>query len=651
MASPSLVIRRVVVEGEFSCDINFERGLNIIQAVESSKGQQFTNKCGKTTLVELIRYGMGRRIESFKRFFLSPLHNKIQTLWLEIETNGEVLTIERSLNEIYSSMRIRNGGYVSGIENTQSESVKVEDMSPLMLKLLSIPSVAVKQADGKLDQLSFPLLMRAFILHQEDSFGAILDKVQPEERRKDIIGFLTQITPLERYTVDERLAAVQTKAQELQTYYDSVHSFLSESGVPSLSEAVENEIAAREALEQAKIGRRNLQREIQGRTAQLDPAKMSGKVDKLRKDLLEVKDHLGKTEMMIVGFQQEEVRLKEIAASLRTDKQKAQRLLTSTTILSSIEFSICPRCLLGITPEMKLREQHLRCSLCNRNLRTTSDSPPRAVPKTEDIDLQIQEAESVLADTREKRESLEVQLEELKKTEVSLSHELQAESESYVSPIVDHLINQADELALLESRLAEAKNILEQAKALDKISADLDDLHVKQAELEDLRREASKPNKVRVNRLRHIYSSILKAVDFPSFRSCSIDPISLMPNINNQLYVHSGTALKGLATVCYHLAFLGLSNETSTFLPKMLVIDSPAVGDLNIDNQEKFLRFIARIQSQSRFRCDDGTPDWQIILTTRRMVPELEEFVREKLSAPDHMLLRKKKRKYLREKP
>jgi hypothetical protein len=52
---------------------------------------------------------------------------------------------------------------------------------------LGIPSVSVKTAQGDLVPLSFPTLMRAFVLHQEDSFGAILDKMLPEQRRADVI--------------------------------------------------------------------------------------------------------------------------------------------------------------------------------------------------------------------------------------------------------------------------------------------------------------------------------------------------------------------------------------------------------------------------------------------------------------------------------
>jgi len=76
-----------------------------------------------------------------------------------------------------------------------------------------------------------------------------------------------------------------------------------------------------------------------------------------------------------------------------------------------------------------------------------------------------------------------------------------------------------------------------------------------------------------------------------------------------------------------------------------LVIDSPAVGDLNDENHDKLLRYIATLQSdaeQSRPEQDSDWPGWQIILTTRRILPVLEPYVRERISAPNQMLLRQR---------
>src|ERR1051325_12042964 len=101
-----------------------------------------------------------------------------------------------------------------------AEQISIEDMSSLLLSVLNIPQAAVKTTKGDLFPLTFPTLMRAFILHQEDSFGGILDKMIPEQRRTDVIGFLSGIISVERFEIETELAEVQTKAQEMENYYE-----------------------------------------------------------------------------------------------------------------------------------------------------------------------------------------------------------------------------------------------------------------------------------------------------------------------------------------------------------------------------------------------------------------------------------------------
>src|SRR6266568_523822 len=685
MVSPSLLIRRVVVEGELSCDLPFDHGLNIVQAVPKDGDPKSTNSTGKTALVELIQHGLGKNQDSKAKWHFKPIIDQVKTLWLEIEANGEILTIERSLQQINAAASVRQGPYIPGIEKLPYELVPIDQMSPLILNVLGIPNVSVRKLSGELDPLSFPLLMRAFILHQEDSFGAILHKVQPDQRRADIIGFLSGITPLARFELEGMLTEVQIETQRLENYFQSVQKFLIENGVPSLIEAEAQKAIAEQNLTFAKEEQLSIQREIrmpyrilcngvQQEGAKLSPALASelfcyvplhkirygvrnkreangefdsrgiGRIDSLRSRLLGIKEDTAFTEHELTGRWQEEERLKEVLASLQSDRRKVQRIKASSTILNSIDFSICPRCLQDITPEMRIREQYARCCLCNRPLTTTSDAPPKAMPRTEDIDLQIEEAEAVLKDIHQEIETLLNKLGELRTLEAEIGKNLEEEVQVYVSPSVDLLIARAHEVAQYEAEYVQAQALLNQARALIDIKNELEELQLRQASLEEQLKEARKPNKERLEEFRQIYEHILRAIDFPNFQNCSINPYTLMPDINGSLYSTTGTAFKGLATVCYHLALLELARREQTYFPLLLVIDSPAVGDMNEESEDKLLRYLATLQSNSEQEYEDSNnlPDWQIILTTRRIIHELEPYVKVKISqAPNQMLLRR----------
>ncbi len=254
--------------------------------------------------------------------------------------------------------------------------------------------------------------------------------------------------------------------------------------------------------------------------------------------------------------------------------------------------------------------------------------------------MQIAETETLLAGLMEEKQKRSAKLRELEERERELGDRINEASQKYVSPFVDSLVAQSQEAAGREAELASVRSILQQAEAFEVIREELSGLKLEVAKVQDRLKDARKPNRGRVERLREIYEKILLAVDFPGFRNCSISPTTLIPNINGDLYKHAGTALKGLAVVCYHLALLQLAREEATLLPRMLVIDSPAVGDLNDESHDKLLKYLATIGEQAAGK---GDGEWQIILTTRRMLPELERFVIARLSSPDQMLLRGKR--------
>lgn len=633
MASPSLVIRRLKVDGELCCDLRFERGLNVVHAYVSHGDPKSTNTCGKTALVELIQFGLGRRVESKAKFHLAPIAHRLDRLWLEIEANGVVVLIERSLRETHSAVRVRWEEYRSGIEASPADSFAVEEISALLLDVLRIPKVSVKTADGGMQPLTLPLLMRAFVLHQEDSFGAILDKVLPERRRADVIGFLSRITPVEAFDLEPKLAEVQTQAQKLTARVEAVTEFLREHGIVRVVDAESRLKEAEQAVAEAKSLQRVVQDEMRSRAGST-VAKGDGRIDRLRAELLAAKEEAGRVSHSVASLREEARRLDEVRASLRVDGQRVRRLKASSDLLGTIDFRMCPRCMLEITPEMRGREDHSRCSLCNRPIRRVSDAAPRAAPSPDDIEAQIAETEEILEAVRAEQTQAETLLAAASERAARLGAELDDQTAAYVAPAVDRLLMQAQFLSEREADLNRVRALLGQAQALEQMAENLQALLGRQEILESQLRQAKKASQARLELLRQSYQAVLMAVSFPNVRECSIAPDTLMPYINGTLYVHVGTAMKGLATVAYHLALLDLAETADTFLPKFLVIDSPAHGDLNDENHDRLLRYLADKQNEGK-----GEPDWQIILTTRRLITELEPFVMARVSAPDDMLL------------
>lgn len=634
MQSPKLIIKRIVVTGEYTLNQQFYPGVNVLYAKKNNDDPRSTNSCGKTSLVELIQYGFGKTYDSKAKYFFAPIMDKITTLFLEFETEKGVFTVERSLQTIMGAIKLHEGGYYKGIEKKPAETVKIDEMSDLMLDLTGIPKVSISTFQGEQTPLSFRLLMRAFIMHQEDSFAEILFKVQPESRKTDIIGFLSSMTSMERFPLEEKISKLRLEVDNLENFITQIRKYFIENQIPSIIQAGLLVDQAANELEIEKNKLISLQRSISSGQSEKRP----GHTDIIRKKMFEVKEMISQHRQQLESLQNEEKQIKELINSLKSDKNKSFHIQSSTKQLSSIEFKICPRCMQALSEDMRQRENMGRCKLCNRPIILNSDTLPSRLPKTDDIDLQIKETEELLANTTKEINSIELLQQTLQRQELELGNELDNELAVYISPTVDQLIDQTNVVSEMKAKFIKAQSIQTQISTLEERQANLYKIKNDLSSLQDELDESKRFSQSRREEFRQILERVLRGVDYPNLLTVNLEPQTLMPKLNGSLYDHEGTAFKALVTVCYHLSLFTLAREKATWFPKFLVIDSPNTGDLNEDNHSKLLRYISKIHDNDGYK----NQDWQIILTTRVLIPELEEFVREEISNPNRMLLRKR---------
>lgn len=655
MGSPSLIIRRLRVDGSLACDVRFHVGMNVIVGESDPIDPRHSNACGKTTLVELIQCGLGRRYGGYADFKeLAAIKASVETLWLEIELNGRTLLIERSLRSITGLLKLRWEPFHEGIAAETFDAVSPDELSRVLLDALQIPEVAVKQADGSAATLTFQLLRRAFILHQEDSFLDLLDKVLPDARRTQIIGFLTKIRSLEAFALEEKVGDAQQRLAEIKDRITQVSAFLADNGVNNLTEAHHRVREIAEALDAAKRGQRAIQFEIQDRRQQAKESE-GGRVAGIRQQLasLDARERVLSEQRSQMLSQVSE--LHALLGSLEVEERKLRRVRSSSDLLSSVSFSTCPRCLQAITDDMHERESAGRCCLCARMLATTSDATPRSIPNAEELEAQQADTRELLRVANRRITEAEAELRSIQSSRSELGRVLDSEMQAFVSPAVDRLVAQSDAVATQAAALGRAQTLLDQALALDKLHQQVEPLDEKYRSLSRQLAEAQRSAGLQLEALQQEFGYILQAVDWEDFSRAEINARTLMPNINGVPHTGYGTAKKGVAVVAYHLAMLALARSRDTFMPRMLVIDSPAVGDLNERNHDallKYLAALARGESPTDIErhaelFEEETPDddrWQIILTTRKMVPELEAYRLLSLRAPDRMLLQPRER-------
>lgn len=634
--SRDLFIRRLVVTGELGLDLSFERGLNVIESRASRSGPRASNRAGKTALVELIRFGLGRRIKSAKKFHFVGIQDQLDRLYLEVELGDDVYVVERPLRQVFAAARVRRGAYSEEMIRSEGSVVHVNELSAWYLSRLGIPDVSMKTSKGGLMPLSFPTLMRAFVLHQEDSFGAILDKVDPDQMKVEVISFLTGIATERRYEVEIEVAQAQTAFEAKSAQMKAVGEFLREIGVPTLPEAEALLEQRGAALESAVRAEALVQKSVRNAGAKGDETK--GVIEGVRSRLLELKEDRATAESLLVGRQGERERLTELLASLQQDLRRIERLRSSTALLSTVAFSSCPRCLQELTPEMEAREDHGDCALCARPLGMTSDEVPVQAPKPDDVEAQVVELEQVLTGVNAEIHAAAARLKQIADEESALAAELDRAMQQFVSPSVDRLIEAGRLVAERRRELSEIERVYEQALAFGRLLQETERLEATLRDLEAERRAAAKPNAARLALLTQELDRVLRGVGYPKYNGCTIDRSSLMPSVNGTHYESQGAAYKGLIATSYYLAMWLLAQEAPAYMPRMLVVDSPSTGDLNDESYDRLLSFLGSLQSDDTDRDDLG---WQLILTTRQVVESLERHVVLSISGEEgQMLLR-----------
>ena len=636
VGSRDLFVRRVVVTGELSCDVPFRRGLNVVESELEGATPTASNQAGKTALVELIRYGLGRRVNKAE-FHFASIADQLDALFLEVELGDETYVIERSLQMTSAAVVVRRGSYDPGGARTGGSTLSVQELSEWLLGQLAIPRVEVKTDAGELTPLTFPLLARAFLLHQEYSFGAILQRVQPEKRKTDIVGFLTGITPDRRYAVEAELATAQQAYEQERRHLRSVSRYLSERGVPTTLEAEARVEARQAALEEAYAAEAAVHASI--RQESDAAADVQGRVEGVRDRLLALKDERAEAQAELAGRAEELDRLRELGNSLVQDLGRIDRLRTSSVLLSSVSFSSCPRCLQEVTAEMEAREGHGHCALCARPMGSTSDDVPVQAPRLADVEAQLIEVKEIIASAESEVERVAARLRTLDATEDELTAELDRAVRQFVSPSVDRLVEASRQIADRERDLDRAEALAEQAAGLNEVRDEVDRRREAMEALAAERRAVSKPREGRLDLFEQELDRVLRGIDFYRYERSRIDRSSLMPVVNGNAYGSFGLAYKGLIAVSYYLAMWLLSREVPAYMPRTLVVDSPAVGDLNEVSYERLLDYVAGFQNSET---DPDTLDWQLILTTRRTTPALDPFVMLSLSSTEgRMLLRR----------
>ncbi len=282
---------------------------------------------------------------------------------------------------------------------------------------------------------------------------------------------------------------------------------------------------------------------------------------------------------------------------------KVRRLRSARAVLNDVAFVQCPRCV----QELPKREDAL-CNVCGQDDSLTVDGDHEGEQAKADMDSRVKELEEVLQSQTMQVSRLKRRRNELLKQKHDVDESLDQSMLRYDSAYLSQVLEAEKEIATLvqeQDYLGKLRTlpqrVVELNEEADKLGAD--EYRIRR-ELKDAR-GAAEQDLSNLKRLGELFLDCLlraKVAGFESDDVVRMSPPWFLPEVlgvtTGEIATTSFGTLgsggkKNLFKCCYALAIHRLSAELNTFLPTLLIIDSPMKNISERENREQFEGFHA----------------------------------------------------------
>jgi hypothetical protein len=628
LLEPTLKVNRLIVfqGGHRAFDCSFHSGVNIIRGRNSS---------GKTTILDLLAYGLGAENIRWK-----PEALLCSKTMVEVELNGVSICLERDISlESQRPISIFWGGLKDALVSDRQSwetfpfkrSLNRLSFSQSIFDALGMPAA---QGEGA-SNITMHQILRVLYADQPSVHSPIfrMDRFDTPLMRETIAAYLCGIYDDQLYSAQLRIrevnVALSNKYAELKNIFNVLGRSGQESNLSFIDEQVKNLELERDtlyaSLEQLKAKRNEHPAGSGKRSDEADKLRL--KLDASRKRESAIKDEIAETDLDLADsilFVQE----------LRSRIDNINESESARSYFDQITFQFCPSCL---APINESRSDGNHCHLCLSEL---SDGRGQAQLLRMRNELNIQLKESVnLIDRRTEnaerlRRELPLVLEEVKR----LAREYEIVAASWSTEIESQLEHVARKLGSLDEEIRQNYERKKLAEVIGELQKARDALAVEAGQLRDTIELLEKRQDVRKGEVAGaIEASLIKLlkldlplqVEFVGAKSVEIDFIS------NTIYVNGSKNFSESSAVVlrhlFHLALLTASlNKPFMRVPRFMILDGIDDGGMEKERSHRLQKIIVE-------ECSSYEHDYQLIFATSDIEPSLEklDFVVGKSYSPE----------------
>lgn len=530
---------------------------------------------GKTTLLELIKYGLGGDGQ------LAPVVlNHVVDVHISISVGASQLALSRGVD----SERRKTVRVFDMLEGRRLADRSVGGAEPtissLLLNELGLEGDLRAPARGGRSvsagaHITFNDVFRFMYVPQSEMNRDIAWSQQGyyDPKRKAVFELLFGLTSPRMLQMRSEINTLKRDIEEAGHNAEVVQTFLSDSGLA-------NRFDAEVLLERAKTSEQKARATLLYLRGELSEA-VDRESQVLRDLLNDAERSLADANDLAVELTRQLHEYEAERNRLTQEIDRLARMESAGLRLASIEFAVCPRC----TQRLDNRDvPDRKCRVCLQDDALT-DLPATDQYETSQLRSQLEEIDEQLRLIREQSEDTARSLAKRSELVRSLSAEIDQRTTSRVTP---RLQAYADAAAMAERAAADQislEQVLRQWDRAQDLKTVADDLAARRKHLEsELRALADDMAQRKVELFSELDAEFqTTVVDFriPSIENASINPESYLPMLNGQLFttVSAGGGIITATQVAYWITLVTVAaRRRDTLYPGFLMLDSPRLA-------------------------------------------------------------------------
>ncbi len=549
---------------------------------------------GKTTLLELIKYGLGGDGQ------LAPVaRDHVTDVHVSIHVGKQRYQLSRGLDAARRST-VRVVDLVTA-ERLPDHSVGGDErsISTLLLGAMGLEAGLRAAARGPQStragsEITFNDIFRFMYVPQSEMNRDIAASQENylNPKRKSVFEILFDLTSGDLLQKRSRINTLRAEIDAAEKEAEIVTQFLTDTGLTSRFDAQIESVSAQAEEAEAKAALVGLQDQL---------ADVVDRHTQVLRDLLSDAEHThAEARSLASELKRQKDDYETERRRVKQDIDRLARMAAAGLRLANIEFSICPRC----TQRLDQRSvPHGSCPVCLQadvvNGIAVGDQY-----ESEQLGQQLGEIEYQLTlIENQEREALDAVASKADLV-ASLTSEIDMRTADRVTPRLQVYSDAAAKAAAAAERQKAIERVLLQWDRADDLTEKAESLTAERASLQ---REVAEAESQLAQRKTEVFRELdaefqTTVTDFgiPSIQSASIDPDSYLPILNGRPFREASNA-GGIITatqVAYWITLLAVAaRRHDTFVPAFLLLDSPRLA-LNAEDDiagQMYRRFSTQV--------------------------------------------------------